>query len=99
MIHHIVMWRFLDHVPAAERSVKGKELKIAIEGLADKIPGVIELHVAYLPVGTSTHDLLLVSKFESMEALDGYQVHPAHVAVAQMVKEVAGNRACFDYET
>lgn len=51
-----------------------------------------------MPVGTSTHHILLEGKFDSLEALQQYQVHPAHVSVAQRLQQVAGNRACFDYE-
>lgn len=98
MIRHIVMWNFLEHVPLEQRVEKGTELKYAIEALSSEIAGVQHLQVEIVPVGTSTHDILLDSTFDSMEALNQYQVHPAHVSVAQRLKQVAGNRSCFDYE-
>ena len=74
------------------------QLKEAIEALADIISGVQQLRVEIVPVGTRTHHILLEGKFDSLEALQQYQVHPAHVSVAQRLQQVAGNRACFDYE-
>ena len=36
---------------------------------------------------------------ETAEDLEGYQVHPLHVAVAnEVIKPAACDRACFDYE-
>lgn len=98
MVRHVVMWTFLDEVPQEERTAKGLELKEAIEALKDIISGVQHLQVEIVPVGTSTHHILLDSTFDSLEALNEYQVHPAHVSVAQRLKAVAGNRSCFDYE-
>ncbi len=98
MVKHIVMWSFHEQIPQEERLQKGQELKEAIEALADIISGVQQLRVEIVPVGTSTHHILLEGKFDSLEALQQYQVHPAHVSVAQRLQQVAGNRACFDYE-
>ena len=98
MVRHVVMWTFLEHVPQEEWQKNGQELKEAIEALKDIIPGVQHLKVEIVPIGTSTHHILLDSTFESLEALNQYQVHPAHVSVAQRLRQVAGNRACFDYD-
>lgn len=98
MVRHIVMWSFSEHVSQSQRAEKGEELKAAIEALANIIDGVQHLQVEIVPVGTSTHDILLDSTFDSLEALNEYQTHHAHVSVAQRLKEVAGNRSCFDYE-
>lgn len=98
MVKHIVMFRFLDHVPEAERRQKGQIIKEKTEALAGQLPGVQEMQVQLAPVGTSTHDLLLEGLFDTEEALDHYQSHPAHVAIGAIIKSVAAGRACFDYE-
>lgn len=98
MVRHVVMWTFLEHVPQEEWPAKGQKLKEAIEALKNIIPGVQHLSVEIVPIGTSTHHILLDSAFDSLEALNQYQVHPAHVSVAQRLRQVAGNRSCFDYE-
>lgn len=44
-------------------------------------------------------DLMLDTTFESAEALKGYSVHPAHVAVADgKVRPYTKARFCLDYE-
>ena len=44
-------------------------------------------------------DLMLDSTLESEEALKGYAVHPAHVAVANgKVRPYTVQRACLDFE-
>ena len=98
MVRHVVMWTFLDHVPQEAWQTKGQELKEAIEALYEIVPGIQYLKVEIVPVGTSTHHILLDSAFDSLDALNQYQVHPAHMSVAQRLKQVAGNRSCFDYE-
>ncbi len=98
MVRHVVMWTFLEHVPQEAWPMHGAELKEAIEALKDIVPGVQHLKVEIVPIDTSTHHILLDSTFDSLEALNQYQVHPAHVSVAQRLRQVAGNRSCFDYE-
>jgi len=98
MVKHIVMFRFFDEISAEERQVKAQEIKEKTEALKEQIEGVVQLQVFIAPVGTSTHSFMLEGLFESAETLSRYQVHPAHLAVGAIIKEVAGERACFDYE-
>ena len=74
MVRHIVMWTFLDEITPEERSEKGMELKKAIEALKEMIPGVQHLKVEIVPVGTSTHHILLDSTFDSLDALNVYHI-------------------------
>ena len=69
------------------------------ESLAGKIPGLVEVHVNINGLPSSTADLMLDTTFESAEALKGYSVHPAHVAVADgKVRPYTKARFCLDYE-
>lgn len=96
MIKHIVCWDLL--VNENQEAVK-KELKDRLEGLKDKIPGIIEIEVGYNYNTTeSKKDIVLYSVFESKEALNAYQIDPHHVEAATFVKSVAGNRVVVDYE-
>ncbi len=98
MVKHIVMFRFFDEISAKERQAKAKEIKEKTEALVEQIDGIRQLQVFIVPVGTSTHSFMLEGLFESAEALNDYQVHPAHMAVGAIIKSVAGERACFDCE-
>ena len=56
-------------------------------------------HVNINGLPSSTADLMLDTTFESAEALKGYSVHPAHVAVADgKVRPYTKARFCLDYE-
>ena len=98
MVKHIVMFRFFDEISTEERQVKAQEIKEKTEALKEQIAGIGQLQVFIAPVGTSTHSFMLEGLFDSVEALDCYQVHPAHLAVGTIIKSVAGERAWFDYE-
>ena len=64
-----------------------------------QIPGLVSIHVQTESLESSTADLMLDSCFESAEALKGYAVHPAHVAVADSaVRPNMEVRMCLDFE-
>lgn len=74
-------------------------IKEGLEGLAGKVPGLVEVHVNINGLPSSTADLMLDTTFESAEALKGYSTHPAHVAVADgKVRPYTKARFCLDYE-
>lgn len=82
-----------------KESVK-KGIKEGLEGLKEKIPGLIDIKVnTEGRLASSTADLMLDSTFESTEALKGYSKHPEHVAVADSkVRPYTASRSCLDYE-
>ena len=98
MVKHIVMFQFQEQISAEERKQKGQEVKTRTEALIDIRPGIQSLQVQLVPVGTSTHDILLEGLFDSQESLMRYQTHPAHMSIGDVLKQVGQCRACFDYE-
>lgn len=97
MVKHIVMFRFKDDFPLEARAARAEEIRERSLALKDQIPGIRELRVEIAPQGTSTHSFMLEGVFDDLAALDAYQSHPAHQAVGVIIKEAAGERACFDY--
>jgi stress responsive alpha/beta barrel protein len=100
MIVHIVFWRL------HERSANGKtkhenasEMKRRFEALVGVIPGLLRctigIDVAHTP---DSADVALYSEFESRDALDGYQPHPAHQEIVAFLKDVRTERRVVDYE-
>ncbi|WP_028235193.1 Dabb family protein [Pseudobutyrivibrio sp. MD2005] len=99
MVKHVILWTLKDELTAAEKEDIKKGIKEGLEGLAGKIPGMIDIKVNINGLETSTVDLMLDSTFESFEALKGYSVHPEHVAVADSkVRPYTKLRSCLDYE-
>ena len=99
MVKHVILWQLRDELSDMEKSAVMQEIKAGLEGLAGKIPGLLEVHVNINGLPSSTADLMLDTTFESAEALKGYAVHPAHVAVADgKVRPFTKTRMCLDYE-
>lgn len=96
MVKHVILWQLKDELSDAEKAAVKAGIK---EGLAGKIPGLVEVHVNINGLPSSTADLMLDTTFENAEALKGYSVHPAHVAVADgKVRPYTKARFCLDYE-
>ena len=88
-----------DELSEAEKAAVKAGIKEGLEGLAGKVPGLVEVHVNINGLPSSTADVMLDTTFESAEALKGYSVHPAHVAVADgKVRPYTKTRVCLDYE-
>lgn len=99
MIKHVILWKLKEEYTEAEKTKIKKGIKQNLEGLAGKIPGLIEIKVYTDGLASSTADLMLDSAFESAEALKGYSGHPAHVAVADTyVRPFTAHRSCLDYK-
>ena len=82
MVKHIILWQLKDELSDAEKATVKAGIKEGLEGLVGKVPGLLEVHVNINGLPTSNADVMLDTTLESFEALKGYAVHPAHVAVA-----------------
>ena len=92
---HIVMFRFKEQNKEAN-IVRVKEM---LEELPEKIPSLrsMEVGIDFLHSERSM-DLVLTSTFDDREGLDAYRVHPAHVEVVNVIKEVTLESRVVDYE-
>lgn len=99
MVKHVILWTLKEELSASEKENVKKGIKEGLEGLAGKIPGLLDIKVNIEGLSSSNADLMLDSTFESEEALKGYAVHPEHVAVADgQVRPYTAVRSCLDYE-
>ena len=100
MVKHIILWRLRAELTAAEKREKALAIKQGLEGLQGQVPGLIDIHVQIDGrIESSNADIMLDSTLESEEALKGYAVHPAHVAVANdVVRPNTELRTCLDYQ-
>ncbi len=99
MVKHVILWQLKDELSEDEKLKVKADIKAGLEGLAGKIPGLIEIHVQTEKLASSNADLMLDSSFEDEASLKGYAVNPAHVAVADgVVRPNVKARVCMDYE-
>jgi len=99
MVRHVILWQLKDGCPEEEKENIKKEIKLGLEGLKGKIPGLLEIHVQTERLSSSNAEIMLDSTFESEADLLAYAVHPEHVKVADTaVRPYTRTRVCMDYE-
>lgn len=100
MIKHIILWKLRSEMSASEKQEAAKAIKFGLESLQGQVPGLVDIHVRIDGIlDSSNADIMLDSTLLSEEALKGYAVHPAHVAVANgVVRPNTELRTCLDYE-
>ena len=92
MIRHIVMWKFR---PGTEQ--EQAQFLEGLKQLQGVIPQLLKSEVA-VNVGADNYDAVLVSEFESLEALEIYKNDPRHKAVSALCKSIREDRIAVDYE-
>ncbi len=92
MIRHIVMWKFRPGTEAEQANFLN-----GLRSLQGVIPQLLRSEVA-VNVGDSSYDAVLVSEFESLEALEAYKNDPRHKEVSALCKSIREDRAAVDYE-
>lgn len=92
MIRHIVMWKFR---PGTE--TEQEQFFSGLRSLRGVIPELLRCEVA-VNVGEGNYDAVLVSEFDSLEALETYKNDPRHKAVSALCKSIRVDRVAVDYE-
>lgn len=91
MLRHIVMWT----LKRPEDAAKVKALLDSCKGL---VPGMHEFDVGIKTEGLEGNcDVVLVSTFDSQDALAAYIPHPHHQGVVAQIREMAATRHVVDF--
>lgn len=100
MVKHIILWKLKSDLSPVQKQEAAKAIKEGLEGLQGQVPGLIDIHVQTDGrLDSSNADIMLDSTLENEAALQGYAVHPAHVAVANgVVRPNTELRTCLDFE-
>ena len=97
MVKHMIIWKMKDEV--ADKAAAAAEIKQALEGLVGKIDGLTEMHILTECYACSAGDVRMESSFVDLAALEAYQKHPLHVAIADgLVRPAMCQRLSFDYD-
>lgn len=103
MVHHVVMWKLKDAPEGSGpgwAADAGRKIREGIEGLRGVVPGILHLEVGVNNAGPEGNwDVVLLTRFADCAGLEAYQVHPAHQAVAAMVRSLVQARSCVDWQT
>lgn len=94
MIKHIVLFKLKDSSPESiERTVT------VLRGLDGKVEQLRSLEVGTDVIRSQrSYDIALIATFDSLEDLEGYQVHPEHKKVIEHMTEVRESQVAVDFE-
>jgi hypothetical protein len=99
MIRHVVMWKFKDE---AEGKTKAENMAVVKDSLYALVPIIPEIKRMEIGIDVKhtdmSMDFMLLTEFDSMEALAFYAGHPDHVAVAAYLGKVVEKRVVLDCE-
>ncbi len=99
MFKHIVMWKLKEEAGGRTRAENARLIKERFEEIANMIDGLQHLEVGIDVLHTeASSDVVLYTEFDSREAHDAYQAHPAHKAVAAFIGDLRLDRRVIDYE-
>lgn len=95
-LRHVVMWTMAAE-DAATRAEHAAEVARRLSDLVGVIPEIRALSAgvnsAYPDVNA---DVVLIMEVEDLDALEAYQVHPAHQEVAAYIRSVVASRHAID---
>jgi hypothetical protein len=98
MIKHVVFWKLKDQAEGATKAENAALIKRKLEALRGRIPGLLTIEVGLdVERSPAAWDVVLYSEFTDQAALDGYQKHPEHAAVAAFIGAVRSERGVVDW--
>lgn len=98
MIKHIVLWNFIEGLTEEQKREAAQKIKSLLEPIKELVPGATNIQVICNEISSSNREVALISTFESIEALQTYQNHPAHIEAGKYVRSITCDRACMDFE-
>ena len=76
---------------------KTRDVLLSMQG---KIEQLLHLEVgADVLHSERSYDIVLITKFHSLEDLDAYQIHPIHQEIVKHIKNVGDTSVAVDFES
>ena len=99
MIRHTIMWKFKDEYQGMNKDAIMCAIEEKFAYLKSVIPEIKDMKVERDVLKSErSFDLIYITEFESLEALEVYRVHPEHVKVAEFIGAVRSAQAVTDTE-
>jgi len=93
------MWKLKEEALGMNKPALATELKKRLEALPGLVPGILAFEVGLNVLESETsRDVVLLSAFDSLDALQAYSVHPKHQEVVAFVKQVVEERRAIDFQ-
>ena len=98
MSRHVVSWKLAAEDPTV-RAEQASEVAARLTALVGVVPQLRSLSAgANVAYPDANWDVTLVADVDSLEALEAYQVHPAHKEAGAYIKSVVASRVAVDFE-
>lgn len=97
MVKHFVLFQLASEMEAGRKKNVMDAFKKGIEALPAKIPFIRKIEVGLNANPEEQFDIALYSEFDTIDDVRAYAVHPAHLAVAALLKDCKQSRSCVDY--
>ncbi len=99
MISHVVLWKLNESVDGKSKDENFVRICEELNALPAVIPQIRSLSVVRNANPTDKNmDVALVTTFDSLEDLEIYVIHPAHVKVGRFIATVVCARSAIDYQ-
>ena len=95
MIKHIVSFKLKG--TQQERRAASEAFRDALMALPDQIEVLRSMEVGINENPAESWDVVLTAIVDTMEDVEKYAKHPAHVAAAAIIAPLKESRACVDY--
>jgi hypothetical protein len=80
-----------------ENIAKARDVLLSMKGKIDVLRDLqVEVDIRH---GSSSYDIMLITKFETMKDLDSYLIHPLHIEVSRYISTVFESGASLCYES
>jgi hypothetical protein len=97
-IRPVVSWKLAEE-DAALRGEQAAEVARRLNALMGVVPELRAVTAGANVAHPDTNwDVTLVADVDSLDALEAYQVHPAHKEVGAYIKSVVASRVAVDFE-
>ena len=99
MIKHIVIFKLKDHAEGCDKAENAVQVKTMLDRLPGKIEQIRDYEVGIdINKSERAFDIALYSSFDSLEDLQIYAKHPAHLEVVDFITKVRIEGKVVDYE-
>ena len=100
MIKHVVMWNLKDEALGRSREENAKIIKTKLKNLENEIDELLSAEVGInIADDEQACDVVLLSKFDSLDNLKSYAGHKKHLEAAKFIGSVAADRKVVDYNS
>jgi hypothetical protein len=99
MIHHVIMFKLKEFPSKDEKLETANVIKNALEALPAKIEQIKSFEIGInILESERAFDIVLVSKFNSLEDLKIYVDHKEHQNVVTLIRKYSEKTVSVDYE-